>query len=49
MGHGRKELVMDFRDYPAVRDRAEIGILSPPRSSLRRLLGRPQLSLRAEN
>jgi hypothetical protein len=40
---------MDFRDYPAVRDGVEIGILSPPRSSLRRILARPQFSLRAEN
>jgi len=48
-GHGLKELVMDFRDYPAARDRAEVGSLYPPRSPLRRLLAKPQFSLRAEN
>jgi hypothetical protein len=49
MGHAHKELLMDFREYPAVPDRAEIGRLCPPRSLLRRLLARPQFSLRAEN
>jgi len=40
---------MDFRDYFAIRERAEIGSLCPPCSPLLRLLAQPQFSLRAEN
>lgn len=40
---------MDFREYTAVRDGAEIASFSPPRSALRRIDAIHQFSLREEN